>query len=380
MTYSFHSHRANCKPRKNIVFVKTHKTGSSTVTNILHRHGDQHDLTFALPRAGQNRLDWPWTMRNGSFELVPGTQPNIVCYHGRYNRAFLDKLMPRDTVYVTILRHPISQYESTFNYLGFEQLFGIENKTNSMEYFLEKPKDVLVDYLLNEDLRVNSDRLKLVRNGMSFDLGLNSTRFDDESEIGKFLRTLRNEFDLVMISEFFDESMVLLKDLLCWPLEDFAYFNLNVRYDNRTGKADVSDKVVDAMRSWNNVDFDLYREFLGIFVKEIARRSRIDSGVRFGREIEELRSLNDKLRKRCLRNVTKTTTIGYGVQLKRLELNGNLAPEVREMCNTMRQNEVDYLRFLRAKQSRYFVSKFVGRLRNALVSFFKFLLAFTNQT
>ena len=36
-------------------------------------------------------------------------------------------------------------------------------------------------------------------------------------------------FDLILVSDYFDESMVLLSDLLCWPIEEFACLALNAR-------------------------------------------------------------------------------------------------------------------------------------------------------
>ena len=38
-----------CQPRHAIFFLKTHKCGSSTVQNILLRHGERHGLDFVLP-------------------------------------------------------------------------------------------------------------------------------------------------------------------------------------------------------------------------------------------------------------------------------------------------------------------------------------------
>ena len=38
-----------CPAKKKLVWIKTHKTGSSTVTNILHRYSYEHDLKVALP-------------------------------------------------------------------------------------------------------------------------------------------------------------------------------------------------------------------------------------------------------------------------------------------------------------------------------------------
>ena len=40
------------------------------------------------------------------------------------------------------------------------------------------------------------------------------------------IKEMEKEFDLVLFSEMFDESMVLLADKLCWPLDyglDFVF-------------------------------------------------------------------------------------------------------------------------------------------------------------
>ena len=47
----------SCKPRHRVMFLKTHKTGSSTITNVLNRYADEHNLTIALPRPGFNRYN-----------------------------------------------------------------------------------------------------------------------------------------------------------------------------------------------------------------------------------------------------------------------------------------------------------------------------------
>ena len=39
----------HCPLRKQVIFAKTHKTGSSTVQNILFRFGQRHNLSFAFP-------------------------------------------------------------------------------------------------------------------------------------------------------------------------------------------------------------------------------------------------------------------------------------------------------------------------------------------
>ena len=46
------SDRADCHQQENIVFLKTHKTASSTIQNIFFRYGLKNSLRFALPEKG----------------------------------------------------------------------------------------------------------------------------------------------------------------------------------------------------------------------------------------------------------------------------------------------------------------------------------------
>ena len=326
------------------MFVKTHKTGSSTITNILNRYGDKHNLVFALPPHGQNGLNWPWSMR---VDVPEGVQPNILCHHGRYDREMLERIMPRDTVYITILRQPVEQFESAFSYYGFNRLLGIHDKGDSFVHFLEKPEENLVKYVLNENLMDKSERMKLIRNGMAFDLGLNSNNFDDSAEIDSFLKKLKNEFDLVLLADFFDQSLLLLQDLLCWPLEDVVYFKLNER--RRDKVTTYSAKTINNMQRWNNVDFRLYRQFYDILKEKIASITHYD-GERFQAGLEKLRAENLRMRELCVSNVTKTLTLKYGAVLKKEELNRGLNPSSRVMCDKMIRSEIDYLKYLRDKQ------------------------------
>ena len=40
-------------PRDNLLFVKTHKTGSSTIINLFQRYAYTHSLYVALPKQGK---------------------------------------------------------------------------------------------------------------------------------------------------------------------------------------------------------------------------------------------------------------------------------------------------------------------------------------
>ena len=57
---------------------------------------------------------------------------------------------------------------------------------------------------------------------MLWDLGLD----DVENE------EVEKSFDLVMIVEQFDESLVLMRETICWDFEDLASLKLNGRKDS----------------------------------------------------------------------------------------------------------------------------------------------------
>ena len=70
---------------------------------------------------------------------------------------------------------------------------------------------------------------------------------------------LKQEFDLVMLMEYFDESLVLLKRRFCWKMEDILYFELNERMGIE--KQDVTSQVREQIRKWNSADVLLYDAF-----------------------------------------------------------------------------------------------------------------------
>ena len=158
--------KSGCLPCHHIVFLKTHKTGSSTVTNILFRYGDKRILTFVL---GHHHLGWPSRFL-ASRTLSLSRQPNILCSHTRFKKKPMNWLFPPESSkYVTILRNTVDHFESTFNYYQLGRTFGFGiDPVNSLENFLERPLSFF--NIFNNGY--NKNRISFIRNLMKFDLGL----------------------------------------------------------------------------------------------------------------------------------------------------------------------------------------------------------------
>uniref|UniRef100_A0A8C4T228 Galactose-3-O-sulfotransferase 4 n=1 Tax=Erpetoichthys calabaricus TaxID=27687 RepID=A0A8C4T228_ERPCA len=236
-----HSPRS-CQPKTNVMFLKTHKTASSTVLNLLYRFGEKHNLTFALP--SKYLLDYPKFFRSRSvkgFPLQDGRHYNIMCNHMRFNRSEVQKVMPADTFYFSILRNPVTMAESSYSYFKF--LAPSFNRSASFEDFITDPWKYYVP-----NLRYNH----LARNLLWFDFGFDhNANFSLQSaQVG--VAEIQQSFHLILLAEYFDQSMVLLRDALCWSLDDIVTFRLNFRSNETQWR--LSPAQEDRLKQWNQVE------------------------------------------------------------------------------------------------------------------------------
>lgn len=77
--------RGCSKPVNNIAFLKTHKTASSSIQNVILRYGVRNHLHFALTSLrGDLRFHYPSVFRS---EFVRKSEKafNIICHHMRFN-------------------------------------------------------------------------------------------------------------------------------------------------------------------------------------------------------------------------------------------------------------------------------------------------------
>ena len=83
----------------NVVFLKTHKTGSSTMSNIMLRYADTHNLTVGLPLEGKWELGGYPAYIDRRLIDPPLSTYNILGHHFRFNIDKLREFMPIDTKY-----------------------------------------------------------------------------------------------------------------------------------------------------------------------------------------------------------------------------------------------------------------------------------------
>ncbi|XP_062439088.1 galactose-3-O-sulfotransferase 2-like [Rhea pennata] len=271
------SQEATCKPKTNIVFLKVHKSASSTVMNILFRFGEMHNLTFAFPLKGGSQLFYPHHFLARFVQgFSPGNGPqfNILCHHMRFLQSEVQRVVPSTAIYFSILRNPVQLMESSFVYYKGTSAF---SRAHSLEEFLSQP------YRFYNPAASDSH---YARNLMTFDFGFNPDGDISPKRVQLMLKAIEASFDLLLISEYFDESMVLLKEILCWDLDSVVSFPLNSR-DSST-RSPLSDSMVEKIKDWNRLDWEIYIHFNKTFWE------RIDRDIGRERMQQEVRALQER--------------------------------------------------------------------------------------
>ena len=124
----------------------------------------------------------------------------------------------------------------------------------------------LEEYALSDKKGKYQDRINSGANGrnqMMWEFGLNSAHFDNAIAIKEKIDEIDSTFDLVLLKEKFDESIILLKDLLCWDYSDVTSLTLNA-HDPKT-KSKLSGIARQKLQHWMHADYQLYNHFKAKF-------------------------------------------------------------------------------------------------------------------
>ncbi|XP_009807398.1 galactose-3-O-sulfotransferase 2 [Gavia stellata] len=277
----------SCRARTNVMFLKTHKTASSTILNIMFRFVERYNLTVALPAGQLVHLGYPKTFLADfveEFQAI-GQNYNIMCNHLRFNALEVQKVMAANTFYFSILRNPIHQLESSYVYYKDSvPAFRISKDVNK---YLASP----MKYYRPADYKQNI----YARNIMWFDFGYNNNAKDNKKYIQAVLKKIERNFHLILIADYFDESMILLKHTLCWDLDDVIYFKLNSRSQDTVQTLTPESK--ERIKVWCSLDWKLYLHFNQSFWRRIEETIGLKE---LEKEVNHLRMRQKELMETCL--------------------------------------------------------------------------------
>lgn len=201
---------------------------------------------------------------------------------------------------------------------------------------------------LMQILARNQTRSKLGFNQMSFDLGLDPALFGNASAVRRFVERVDAAFDLVMVAERINESLVLLRHVLCWDVEDVVAFKHNAR--KISYRRPLSVALAAQLRALNAADVQLYEHFAHRFEQRVEAFGR-------HRMAQELRILEERTHhwyQRCVQDTAQTdkktpTRRKFWISSKVLTFH---AKNSSEECTRMMLPELAFTERLRRKQLR----------------------------
>lgn len=280
-------------PRTNIFFIKTHKTGSSTIQNIILRFALRYSLDVMNPilhlyylPVSKDTLD--------PFSSTPDNKYNVLAHHVRYTSNLASFQYP-NTVTVTVLRNPVTLFPSLYNY-----------------FYMTESNGMSLKQLLNAPVKPSAVRglaspwIYRGYNQMSYDLGFELEKNGKNwSAIDEFVEKIDREFDFVMIMEQMDASLVLLANLMGWPLEYMVHVKLNARPPDPNAAELTADEKM-TVEELNNVDTLLYHHFENKFRKCVEQYGEEN----LEQDIARLRELNQQFYERCVEREVTSGDLG----------------------------------------------------------------------
>lgn len=300
-----------CEPATKIVFLKTHKTGSESISGILRRYAILHNVSTLLsPSIRGNHL---FHKGVNNFDPVNehvdmagygerGAHYEMIANHMTWNGSFVDQtISPRNERFTfSILRSPTTQLESAWK---FFYPFILAKTKVFHRYTNDKAQAQQLYRLLNDPLTFYSKALKLPKNQRfhilrnqlaSFGIGDDIYKLNiPKATVNGWIAQIEKDFDLIMILEYFDYSLALLAIELCWPLEELANIRVN---EGKKVKIEKPHYIDDLIRVWNYPDYMLYEHFNTTLWRKIDHvgLEKVESTV------QKIKKLSEEIEKECV--------------------------------------------------------------------------------
>ncbi|CAN8025793.1 unnamed protein product, partial [Ixodes persulcatus] len=340
-----------CKGVNNVAFIKTHKCASSSVQNILFRYGYTRKLNFAIG-SKDVYLGHPEPFNRS---MVPslgmyGQRYHMLAHHSRYSvREEYASVINSNVFLFTIVREPMAIFESLAAHLKFKDIH-IDDFANTTR------KGHFTSYLSGK--RTEYGRIGV--NQMAFDLGLTQGDLNDSRQIVHFIRRIDAAMNFVLVAERMDESLILLKNALCWNLSDVIGFQQNVRVPQSLPSR-IPHVVQKAILTVNFVDVALYSFF----------RSKLDDAIaaygveRMQNDVAELRRRRMELYGDCVETEEPADKVFPAEFVYRKDVVGyrlkNGTARDHGLCRLLLANELQFTSMIRQRQmvdisAFYFVS------------------------
>ncbi|CAG5112986.1 Oidioi.mRNA.OKI2018_I69.chr2.g7138.t1.cds [Oikopleura dioica] len=301
--------KTNCAaPPTGMIFLKKHKTASTTFRHMLTKYA----RFKGLPSVGEPQLIGP---QGGCYPArfdercwpATGHMSPIVAltYHFRWNMdLFEEKFLTSGVASVTTIRDPETTFRSVYNYYYLNHA-GKVSKCDMpcwgepFRSFNNGREDLPVgEFLDNLPKLFNASETRNFRskNYQAFEMGMDHLN-DNTAYILRNLKRLdQHNFDFVVLTEYYYESLVLLAKLFCLPYEVLYEPQLNKREYEIEPLTPTQKKNFETYFKADIMLYDYFNKSLHHKIEDYGRE-------KFHQEVEKLKAVYEKCEedvKHCL--------------------------------------------------------------------------------
>ena len=313
---------------RHFVFLKVHKAASGTATCLFFRFGITRKISFVLPKH-LNIISSSDFIKEKAIHPRRKTPFGILTSHMIYNRTAVENFVAKDAVYIGILREPYQQFKSSMNYMQPKYVYNLSNTSPIQEY--------LKDPLKHERANVRGPRFSWLNNRQAVEFGFPDDVIMNKNQtaITNYIKKLDKEFQIVLIAEYFDESIVLLRRMFNWNMKDILYRNLHIRgWDRKITLPRPRDR--ELFRKWASIDYSLY----DFFFKRLWRQIHL-AGADFHEEVLYFKQVRAEVEDFC--KVTPNITGTY--KMSASSWNEGFTIDA-EFCRLMFSEEEDFVKMI----------------------------------
>lgn len=236
--------------RKPVIFLHIPKAAGSTLLHIVRRQYSPCNI-FSID--GKNPIE-----SIKQLELLPKNKREATQAVMGHMYFGAHEFFPQPSTYITMLRDPIERIISFYYYV-------LRNPGHNHYNLITSKNLSLKDY-------VKSGIGKQLDNGQTRLLsGVDSLNVEFGSCSDKMLQIAKNNltkyFSVVGITEYFDESLLMMKSKLKWE-KSILYTKNNVT-KNRPNKSDFPELDLREIERQNEFDIELYRYAKEIFIYQL---------------------------------------------------------------------------------------------------------------
>lgn len=195
-----------------LIFIKTYKTGSTTMGSMLFRAGMRRNLTFVADDAKRHYI---------TVNTTACPTCNITLFHDFSHRMhgpeYYQRFVPAGGPFVTIVRQPVSRYLSDFYY---HVLPDIGPNFTVSEVLTALPRCINKTFPMAQTLGLDDATVAAAANA-------NGSGAAAHAALSAAVEAKAAQFRVMLVLERLDESLVLMKRLFRWSLADILYLTVN---------------------------------------------------------------------------------------------------------------------------------------------------------